>query len=166
MKSCSFDCKKRLVINTETWSRWFLLSAAIIFLITGWAKILSSGGSAKILALTDPIFGISFTRLMLIVGIAEVLIALISIAFAFSDKVYFAIGLVAWMTLNFVLYRVALWIAGWDQPCPCFGNLTSAIHISQHLADSILKSILAYLSIGSVAALFSRYKLQSDLPLE
>ena len=51
----------------RSFSRKFILSAGVILLITGVAKVWSGLGTAKVLAVADPITGITFGRLMLII---------------------------------------------------------------------------------------------------
>jgi hypothetical protein len=40
---------------------------------------------------------------------------------------------------------------GYRKPYGCLGNLTDALHIPPHTGDVAMKSILAYLLIGSYA---------------
>ena len=75
----------------------------------------------------------------------------------FSKRQTLALGLVAWMSTNFVVYRLGLWWMDWKKPCNCLGNLTDALHISPQTADNIMKVILAYLLIGSYGLLIWRW---------
>ena len=134
----------------RTFPRWFISSAAAILVVTGAAKVWGGLGHTKILAVADPITGISFGHLMLAVGILELAIAGVCL-FGKSQKL--SLGLIAWLATNFVVYRLGLWWMGWKKPCNCLGNLTDALHISPQLADNIMKVILAYLLIGSYALL-------------
>jgi predicted neutral ceramidase superfamily lipid hydrolase len=122
--------------------------------ITGIAKIWSGLGNSKFLAVVDPIVGIQFGQLILLVGVAEIAIALVCFL---SKKQTLALGLVAWISTNFVVYRLGLWWIAWHRPCSCLGNLTDALHISPQTADNIMKVVLAYLLIGSYGALFCRW---------
>ena len=131
----------------------FNLSAGVVLAITGIAKVWSSLGASKFLALVDPIIGIKFGQLMLTVGAAEIAIALICFL---SKRQTLALGLVAWISTNFVVYRFGLWWIGWKKPCSCLGNLTDALHISPQTADNIMKVLLAYLLIGSYGLLLVR----------
>ena len=138
--------------------RVFILSAGAILAITGIAKIWSSLiGSSKFLAVVDPIIGIKFGLLMLAVGVAEIVIAAVCF---FSKRQTLALGLVAWMSTNFVVYRLGLWWMDWHRPCSCLGNLTDALHISPQTADNIMKVLLAYLLIGSYGLLIWQCKKQ------
>jgi len=133
----------------------FLLSAGSVLATTGIAKVWSGLGNSKFLAVIDPIFGIKFGQLMLVVGAAEIVIAAICF---FSKRQTLALGLVAWMSTNFVVYRLGLWWMDWKKPCSCLGNLTDAIHVSPQVADNIMKVLLAYLLIGSYGLLILRWK--------
>ncbi len=122
---------------------------------TGIAKVWSGLGNSKFLAVVDPIIGIKFGHLMLAVGVAEIAIALVCF---FSNRQTLALGLVAWMSTNFVVYRLGLWWMDWHRPCNCLGNLTDALHLSPQTADNIMKVLLAYLLIGSYGLLVWRWK--------
>ena len=136
---------------------WFILSAGAILAITGIAKVWSGLGNSKFLAVVDPIIGIKFGTLMLVVGVAEIVIA--GVCF-FRKRQTLALGLVAWMSTNFVVYRLGLWWMDWKKPCSCLGNLTDALHISPQTADNIMKVLLAYLLIGSYGLLIWQWKLK------
>jgi len=139
----------------------FALSAGAIMAITGIAKVWSGLGDSKFLTVVDPIVGIKFGHLMLAVGVAEVAIALVCF---FSKSQTLALGLVAWMSTNFVVYRLGLWWMDWHRPCNCLGNLTDALHISPQAADNIMKVLLAYLLIGSYGLLFLHWQCNRAAP--
>ena len=129
----------------------FILSAGAILAVTGAAKVWSGLGTAKVLAVADPIIGIQFGYLMLVVGITEIVVALICFI-GKSQK--FALGLVTWIATNFLVYRLGLLWVGYHKPCSCLGNLTDALHISPQTADTAMKTILGYLLLGSYGTLF------------
>lgn len=83
--------------------RGFLLSAAFILALTGFAKIWSAFGDVKLLTVTDPIVGIPFKYLMLAVGTAELAIAAVCF---FSKASRLGTVLVACMATNFLVYRI------------------------------------------------------------
>ena len=136
-------------------SRYFLYSAAVILLLTGMAKTVSSAGSAKILLHHDPLTGLQFGNLFRIVGCIEVVVALVCF---FRKRIWFPTGLIAWLATSFVTYRFGLIWVGYQKPCSCLGNLTDVLHIPPQTADTVMKIILAYLLIGSYAILFCRRK--------
>ena len=135
----------------SSFSRNFILSAGAILALTGAAKVWSTFGTAKLLAVADPIVGITFGHLMLVVGMAEIVIALVCF---FSKSQKLALGLVAWLATNLLVYRIGLWWVGYHKPCSCLGNLTDALHISPETADTAMKIILGYLLLGSYGTLF------------
>jgi len=136
-------------------TRCFIISAGVLLALTGSAKILSGLGKARALAVPDPIFGERFGHLLLAVGIAEVLIALVC---SFSRRETLAAAFVAWLSTGFLIYRLGLWWLGWHGPCSCLGNLTDALHISPQAADNIMKVVLAYLLIGSYSLWVWRWR--------
>ncbi len=138
----------------KTLPSMFVLISGVILAITGVAKVWSGLGNSKFLTVVDPIIGIKFGQLMLAVGAAEIVIALVCF---FSKRQTLALGLVAWMSTNFVVYRLGLWWMDWKKPCSCLGNLTDALHISPQTADNIMKLLLACLLIGSYSHLLSSY---------
>src|SRR5690606_35807559 len=104
----SFICglKEKTMLTLSKCASRFTFSAAIILLLTGIAKLWTAMGESKFLTLSDPIFGLSFRQLMFVVGLAEIGIAL----FCFlSKRQLLALGLIAWLASNFLIYRVGLW---------------------------------------------------------
>lgn len=135
--------------------RWFVFTAGAVLALTGIAKVWSGLGNSKFLGVVDPIIGIKFGQLMLMVGLAEMAIALVCF---FNKRQTLALGLVAWLSTSFVIYRLGLLWMGWKKPCSCLGNLTDALHIPPQVADNIMKVVLAYLLIGSYGLLFWQWK--------
>jgi len=130
----------------------FIYSACLLLLATAMAKLVSSKGSARILAELDPIFAIPFREEFLFVALIELAVAL---ACAFIRRPWLQAGLLAWLGTSFLVYRCGLWWVGYQKPCSCLGNLTDALHISPQTANTAMKIILAYLLIGSYATLLS-----------
>ena len=135
--------------------RRFVISVAAILALTGIAKMWSAFGGAKVLVIADPILGLQFGHLMIAVGGFELAVAGMCL---FSKSQRLPLIFVAWLSTNFVVYRLGLSWMGWHRPCNCLGNLTDALHISPQLADNIMKGVLAYLLIGSYGILFWQWK--------
>lgn len=138
-------------IMSNSSKKWIAFSFGILLAVTGFAKIISYFGNERILYLDDPLYGFPFRNLLLLAGVLEAFLA--GICF-FSKNAITAHLIVAFLATNFFVYRVALWCIGWHRPCNCLGNLTGALHISSHTADTIMKIVLAYLLIGSYGSLF------------
>ena len=135
--------------------RWaaklFPVSAGAVLTISGFAKLISAGGGARILQNTDPIFGMRFRYVFLFVATIELIIA--GVCF-FGKRPGIQNGSVAWISSSFLSYRIGLFMVGYHKPCQCLGNLTDALHVSPQAADTAMKIVLAYLLIGSYSSLF------------
>jgi hypothetical protein len=136
--------------------RWFIFTSAAILFLTAMAKIWAACGSAKILALEDPIIGISFRHLILAASILELIVSVVCIV---SKSQKLALGLIAWLTTNFLAYRIGVWWVGWHRPCGCLGNLTDTLHVRPELAENGMKIVLAYLLLGSYGLLIWQRRL-------
>ena len=134
---------------------WFLKTTGVALALTGLAKVLSAIGPARLLDDLDPLIGIPFRQLLLLVGLAELFVAFFCL---FTDRRRFSLTVVAWISTNFLVYRISLWLMGWHRPCHCLGNLTDMLHLSPRLADNIMKVVLAYLLIGSYATLLWQWR--------
>ena len=96
-----------------------------------------------------------FRELLLLVGLAELLIAFFCL---FTDRRRFSLLAVAWLSTNFLVYRLGLWFIGWHRPCGCMGSLSDMLHLSPRAADNIMKVVLAYLLTGSYAILLLEWR--------
>ncbi|MGO8930782.1 MAG: MauE/DoxX family redox-associated membrane protein [Limisphaerales bacterium] len=134
---------------------WFLWSVGIILAIIGVSKAFSATGPARSLDTADPLIRLTFRQLLLVIGLVELLIAFFCL---FTDRRRFSLLAVAWLSTNFLVYRLGLWFIGWHRPCGCMGNLTDLLHISPRTADNIMKGVLAFLLVGSYGILFSQWR--------
>jgi hypothetical protein len=134
---------------------WFVNLAGGLLATTGLAKAFSAIGPARALDTADPLIGISFRQLMLLVGLAELLISFFCL---FTHRRRFSLLAVAWLSTNFLVYRIGLWFIGWHRPCGCMGNLTDLLHLSPRVADNIMKGVLAFLLLGSYGILYWEYR--------
>jgi hypothetical protein len=132
-------------------ARFFIYSSAAILLLTAGAKFIGSAGHEKILMERDPIIGVSVRNLILVAASAELAIAAVCF---YSKDIWMPVTLIAWLSTNLLGYRVIRVLIGYKKPCSCLGNFTDALHISPKAADTAMKTILAYLLIGSYASLF------------
>jgi hypothetical protein len=126
--------------------------AAVLLVITGLAKLVSSFGTAGIIDYPDPVFSISFRSLMRGVAVVELLVACVCF---YGRNDYFRAACVSVLATNFLLYRIAnIWM-GYHNLCRCLGNLTDALHIRPNHAEIIVKIILGYLLVVGFGTLFS-----------
>jgi hypothetical protein len=108
--------------------------------------LVSGLGNARILLGSDPILGLQFNHLMIVVGLLELAIASICL-----------FGRHHALATNLLAYRWGIWWMGWHRPCSCLGNLTDTIHVSPQMADNVMKAVLVYLLIGSYGILFRQW---------
>ena len=127
-----------------------VITAGVILGITGFAKAYSVTADAKALDYLDPLLGLSFRKLMLLVGLGELLIAVL--CFSARNR-RLSLAAVAWLATSILVYRVGLWYVGWHRPCHCMGTLTDALHITPAAADNLMKIILIYLVVASYSSL-------------
>jgi len=135
--------------------RVFIWMASIVLVIAGIAKLISSGGNARYLMASDPVFGIPFRNLFWLVGIIEVATFLLC---TMTNGIRLKVVLLAWISCGFASYRLSLFTLGYQRPCPCLGDLTDAIGIPQSVADIAMLSIFVFLLFGSCFAAISLSK--------
>jgi hypothetical protein len=135
--------------------RRFLISAGVLLAVTAVAKMFSAIGPARALDLPDPLLGLPFRQLLLLVGIVELLIAFFCL---FTDRHRLSLRAVGWISTNFLVYRLGLWLIGWHHPCACMGKLAGVLHLSDQAADNIMKGVLTFLLVGSYLLLFAHWR--------
>ena len=145
----------------EWWRTRFLLSAGIIFLVTGLTKILMGLGKARVLGEMDPIFHISYGHLMLATGAAELLMS--GMCFV-RPKSHNSLLLTAWVVAGILTYRIGLSYIDWHQPCPCLGSLTGALNLQPETAHRIAGLLLAYLALGCFVFVLVPFWTESRAP--
>lgn len=141
--------------------RLFLVTAGGALAATGLAKAFSAVGAVRALDTADPLIGMPFRQLLLLVGLAELFIAFSCL---FTDKRRFSLMAVAWISTNFLVYRLGLWSIGWHHPCACMGSLAGVLHLSDQAADNIMKGVLAYLLVGSYLLLVLQWRAAQGAP--
>ena len=129
----------------------FIRSVGVVLILTAIAKLVAGFGSAHVLLLDDPLFGVSFRSLLLFAALLEIVVA--AICFLGNDTGKQS-AVVAWLATEFLLYRIGLHLVGYHKPCSCLGNITDALYISPKSADMVMKFILAYLLFGSYLGLY------------
>jgi hypothetical protein len=141
------------MISKATLGRLFLVSCAVVLLLTALAKFSSAFGQAKILDFPDPLWGISNRQLLLVVAALEFAVA----AFLLTPvRVEVKFLVTAWLGANFILYRVAVELLKPGKLCPCLGSVTERFQINEATAAYILSAIAFYMFGGGLACYFQR----------
>ena len=135
--------------------RRFLISAGVLLALTAVAKMWSAIGSARALDIADPLLGLPFRQLFLLVGLVELLIAFLCL---FTDRQSLSLRAVGWISTNFLVYRLGLLLIGWNHPCACMGSLAGILHLSDQAADIIMKGVLGFLLVGSYLLLIAHWR--------
>jgi len=143
-----------LLFDVQKLTKPFLYSTSALLLITGLAKLISVFGKANLLEVPDPITKIQFRYLLLVIGIVEIVIAVVCFL---PRRTELKAALIALLATNFALYRIGLFLMHYHRPCACLGGLTDAIGIPSATADMIMKCILVYFLVGSYGILFNRW---------
>jgi len=122
--------------------------AAGLLLLVGILNVTGAFGHSQMLNLSDPVFGLPFRQLMLLLGAAQLLVAAVCL---FTRKRALSLGLIVWLAVNFLVYRLGLWAEGWHQSC---GFLLELLSPSLRIADLFECVSAALLLAGSGAALW------------
>jgi hypothetical protein len=140
----------------------FVKAAGLVLSTTGVAKAFSAIGSARALDTPDPFVGLPFRQLFLLLGLLELLVAFFCL---FTERRRLGLLTVAWLSTNFLVYRLGLWFIGWHRPCGCMGSLSEMLHLSPRAADNIMKGVLAFLLVGSYLLLFLQWRAARRRPV-
>ena len=131
----------------------FLLSvAASILLLTGIIKLVSVFGSAGILKVQDPVFGVRFIVLMPLVGTLEIVIG---VAVLLSRSSTVAAALILWLGSEFIAYRYFSAKLSPGTYCPCLGSLGEYLGLSQASATHLTLVICVTLIVLGLLAITS-----------
>ncbi len=127
-------------------NRLFTWSAIGILIVTGIAKLVSAFGSVELLKSVDPILGLSNRTLLLLVGTGELIVAAL-IARLRGPRV--KLGLLAWLSLQFVVYHAAMQRVDGFHTCPCLGYIYNWTGITNEAVNTITQALAWYLLIGA-----------------
>jgi len=131
------------------WIKPFIYTTGGILLAAALERFLIAVGNAQVLALPDPMLGISLRYAVLAVGAFELVVALICL---FGKRVGLQIGWLAWLGTNCVVFWIGL---VWQHCSPqgaCIGSLTDPLRIYHGTTGYILQFLPFGLALGSYAA--------------
>ncbi len=133
--------ERRLALNV------FRISAIAILVLTAAAKLFSVGGDAVLLELPDPVFGLKYRHMMVLMGLAEILVAAMIFWLGNSQRSLVAIQ---GFSAAVLVYRVSVEMVGPGALCPCLGTLHEKLGLSEGAVEITTLSLLAYLLVGSI----------------
>ena len=134
------------------WIRYFILSAGAILLMAALSRFLAFAGQLQVWALRDPMLGISLRYAVLMVGIVELVVALICL---FGRRVGLQIGWLAWVGANYIVFWICLVWQHFSPQGTCIGSLTDPLRIYHGTTGYFFKFLPLCLALGSGAAAVS-----------
>jgi hypothetical protein len=143
-----------ITARNEAWDRTvslFVFSSSGILLLAGATNVLDVLARSHQPPSLDPLVGLPSHWLALFVAAAEVLVACV---FLFTSKRTLALGLLAWLVANLVVYRMGLWWHGSPHPYEWVAPLTNTLNISPRWADCLVAVLAAYLFTGSISIVY------------
>lgn len=129
--------------------RLFIYCAGGILLAAALMRFLIAAGSSPVLTLPEPMLGIPLRYAVLLVGALELAVALICL---FGKQTGLQIGWVAWLTSDFIVYRIGLLTTHCHPQATCIGSLTDPLQLSRGISGWIMTLTPYYLLLGSYAA--------------
>jgi len=136
----------------ESWIGPFLTGAILVLAVTAIAKLWAVAGEARMMALQDPLFIFLSRRQMLLLA-ALVEVAVITVIVRLWNLPLAAIGMVAWIALLFLAYRLGLSAIGYQGPCGCAGDAFAGMGVPPAVVDTVTGVMLGYLLVGSLGLL-------------
>jgi hypothetical protein len=128
------------------WTRTFILSAGGILLAAALIRFLIAAGNALVLAQPEPLMGISLRHAVLLVGMVELVVALICL---FGKQTGLQTGCLVWLASNLIIYWIGLIWTQTEPQSACWGTLTDPLHLSGGITGDIVSLIPFYLVAGS-----------------
>ena len=119
----------------------FKLAAFLLFL-TGAAKLFSVTQETQILSHVDPVLLLTYRQAYALLAVIEFTLAAYLV---FGRDIRGRAMSVAWFATMALAYRAVVHAFRVAAPCPCLGNPTAWLGISQHGAEQIALAILGFL---------------------
>ncbi len=148
MKAQSLSTRRMENILTgvsSTWREGFLWSSGTLLLMTGCIKIFSSFGTSRILDMQDELLLLHNRQLAIGAGVLEIVVAILLFR---CRNTIFSAAILLWLTSNFVLYRIGMYVTG-TTLCPCLGGLYDKLGLKPEVAEATLKVMIVYFLVGS-----------------
>jgi hypothetical protein len=130
--------------------KFFILSASGILLAAALTRFVIAAGSAPAMALPEPMLGLPLRYAVLMIGGIELIVALICL---FGRQTGLQIGWLAWLTSDYLIYRIGLLTMHCHAQATCLGSLTDPLQLSRGMIGWIMSLLPFYLLLGSYAAL-------------
>jgi hypothetical protein len=130
--------------------RIFVTCSAVTLLATALLKLMNVRQGGPVLALQEPLLGLSYRSVFLLSAGTEIAVAIVALVAADVRHQLLAI---TWMAASFTLYRIGLSTIGYTAPCQCLGTVTEGIGIDPRSADQIARWLAWSMCSGGFALL-------------
>ncbi len=117
---------------------------AVVLLVTAWAKFVSALGDGQMMREVDPIFGLRFRWLFVVVGLIETVLALY---LWFGGSWRRRGQVLLFFASQVLLYRIGLFALHYRKPCNCLGDITEALGVSAGNVDIAMRFVLALFAV-------------------
>lgn len=134
----------------KDWTTSFVKSAGFILLTAALSRFWIAFSDASCLSLPDPVLGVRLQYTVLMVGVVELIIAVICLA---EIKILYQVSCLTWLTTNYALFESGLRWMHFHPQTTCTGVLTDPLHLSQGLTGWATAALPLYLLTGCYAAL-------------
>lgn len=132
-------------------TRAFVLSAGGLLLAAALARFFIFVENSPLLHRPDALLGIPLQLGVVLVGGVELGVAL---ACLFGTRTGLQAALLAWASLNYLVFRIGLVWMGVHQEWTCIGSLTDPLHLARGNSGGTTSYVIpSYLLVGSFAAL-------------
>ena len=128
------------------WIRYFILPAGAILLIAAMERFLIAFGDAQFLSLPEPVIGIPLRCAVLLVGVFELAVAWFCL---FGKRIDLQAGCVAWLVVNYAIYRIGALTVGGHQQTTAIGAVTDPLGFMLGFTAMIAGMTPACLLVGS-----------------
>jgi hypothetical protein len=136
--------------------RAFVVSAAVVLVLTAAVKLLGATRNAPYLTLPDPLFQLVSSRTMiLLAAVVELTVAGLLILRK-VDRL--KLWLLVWLSSLFLSYRAGLLLVGFSGLCPCLGGPLDWFGVKPTMADAVAKGIIGYLLVFAVGFLLVEWR--------
>jgi hypothetical protein len=131
------------------WIRYFISAAGGILLVAALGRFLVAFGNAQVLSLPEPVLGIPLRYAVLLVGLIELAAAWLCL---FGKRISLQAGCVAWLGLNYVVYRVGAHSMDVHHQATAIGGLTDPLHFMRGFAGMVARFAPVCLLVGGSAS--------------
>jgi hypothetical protein len=147
----------------STLNHLFILTAGGLLLGAALVRFLILIGNVPQLHRADPLLGLPLPLGILLVGCFELVVAIICL---FGSRPGLQAGLLAWASINYLVFRIGLVWMGIHPEWTCLGSLTDPLHLARGTSGFAFSYVIpCALLVGSLAALLWQWRHPSNNPL-